>query len=166
MLVGIVATTKEGLIGDSNAPNGLPWHIKKDLQFFKSFTKDKTLIVGANTFKTLPELPGRDMIVLTRGNEDFEGKESYKIVHSIEELRPYILDEKVHVVIGGARVYNLLLPFCDYFLVTEVFGEFEGDVYFPISKIEENFEVVRYTPEVDESGIPIIFKLYKKRRVE
>lgn len=165
MLVGIIATTPDGLIGDSTSPNGLPWHIAKDLQFFKTFTKDKTLIVGSNTFETLPILPGREIVVLSTKQQTLNGKQPYSVVNSIEQLRPYILDEKVHVVIGGARVYNLLLPFCDYFMVTEIYGKFEGDIYFPISKIEEDFEVIRYTPEVDESGVPLIFKIYRKRRV-
>lgn len=165
MLVGIVATTKDGLIGDSKSPNGLPWHIKKDLQFFKTVTTGKTLIVGSKTFETLPNLPGRNIIVLTREGKKLEGMQPHTVVKDLEGLRPYILDEKVNLVIGGATIYNLLMPFCDHFLVTEIFGDFEGDSYFPIDKLEEDFEVVRYTPEVDESGVPLIFKIYRKRRV-
>jgi len=165
MLVGIVATTQDGLIGDSQSPNGLPWRLKKDLQFFKAATKGKVVIVGSNTFKTLPTLPGRTIVVLTRNGEELEGMQPHIVVNDLEGLRPYILDEKVNLVIGGATIYKLLMPFCDHFLVTEVFGNFEGDICFSIEDLEENFEIVKYTPEVDESGVPLIFKFYRKRKV-
>lgn len=166
MLVGIVATTPDGLIGNTKSPNGLPWHLKKDLEFFKNFTKGKTLIVGGETFKTLPTLTGREIIVVSRSGETFEDKQRHTVLTSLEDLRPYIMGHEINVVIGGATIYQLLLPFCDHFMVTEVFGNFTGDVFFPVGKIEENFEVVKYTPEVDESGVPLIFKWYKKKEID
>lgn len=47
-------------------PNGgiglddkLPWHIPEELKLFKKLTTGCTLVVGSNTFKSLPNLPER-----------------------------------------------------------------------------------------------------------
>ena len=50
----IIAMAKNRVIGKNGK---LPWpSIKTDLKHFKEFTTGKTLIVGKNTFDTLPLL--------------------------------------------------------------------------------------------------------------
>ena len=57
----IVAMAKNRVIGKNSA---LPWpSIKEDLNHFKEFTTGKTLIVGKNTFDTLPLLKNRECMV-------------------------------------------------------------------------------------------------------
>lgn len=165
MLIGIVAMTPEGLMGTED---GLPWHIPSDLKFFREITNGKTLIVGHTTYNTLPPLPGRDIIVMSR-NEDLELEdEGVRIVHSLEELQDVILDDELTMVAGGAEIYKLLMPFCDYFYVTEVFAKnLKGEVLFPLDDFYDLFEVQRYDLKTDEAtDTPLIFKLYKKRKRE
>lgn len=165
MLIGIVAMTPEGLIGTED---GLPWHIPSDLKFFKEITQGKTLVVGHTTYKTLPPLPGRDIIVMSR-NESLEIEDKdVRIVHSLEELKDIILDDELTMVAGGAEIYKLLMPFCDYFYVTEVFAKnLKGEVKFPLDDFYDLFEVKRYDLKTDEkTDTPLIFKLYKKRKRE
>ena len=38
--------------------NGLPWKNKEDLSRFAMQTKDKNLVMGYNTFMSLPEIDG------------------------------------------------------------------------------------------------------------
>ena len=56
----IIATNELGFIGLNG---GLPWKSKEDLRHFKKMTKGCKLLVGYNTAKTLPKLPGRDIII-------------------------------------------------------------------------------------------------------
>ena len=45
--------------------NNLIWHIKEDLQSFKEITMNKNMIMGMNTFISIPHnLKGRKYIVL------------------------------------------------------------------------------------------------------
>lgn len=59
--------TEERLIGKDGQ---LPWHIPEDLKHFQNLTKGKIVIMGKNTYYSLPEkyrpLPKRRNIVLTR----------------------------------------------------------------------------------------------------
>jgi len=54
----ILAMSKNRAIGKNG---GLPWpSIKEDFKWFKEFTMGNTLIVGKNTFDTLPLLKNRE----------------------------------------------------------------------------------------------------------
>ena len=81
-------------------------------------------------------LPDRMHIILSR-NPDFNIDSDYvKVVHSLLELQDYMEDEEEHFVIGGAIIYNLLMPYCKKMYVTQLDKDFEGDAIFP--KINEN----------------------------
>jgi len=60
----IIAMAENRVIGKNG---GLPWpSIKEDFKHFKEFTMGNTLIVGKNTFDTLPLLKNRECLVLVK----------------------------------------------------------------------------------------------------
>ncbi len=66
----ILAVNNLGFIGLNNA---LPWNSKDDFLHFKKLTMNSTLLVGYNTYQTLPPLKGRTIILDTRDTETLEG---------------------------------------------------------------------------------------------
>ena len=61
----IVCINNKNVIGRNG---GLLFHIKNDLQNFKRMTSDNVVIMGKNTFDTLPNsqpLPNRINIIIT-----------------------------------------------------------------------------------------------------
>jgi dihydrofolate reductase len=90
------------------------------------------MIMGRKTFESINRiLPGRKHIILTR-NEEFKiDDENVLIVHSINDLKPFIASTEEYFVIGGGEVYSLLLPFAKKMYLTEVHGKFNGDTFFP-----------------------------------
>lgn len=134
MLSLIVAKAKNNTIGKDNH---LLWHIPDDLKRFKERTTGHTIIMGRKTFESLGGiLPDRMHIILSRNPDFIIDSESVKVVHSLLELQPYMDDEEEHFVIGGAIVYNLLMPYCKKMYVTQLDKDFEGDTVFP--KINED----------------------------
>lgn len=118
--------------------NGLIWHLKEDLSFFRDQTMGKPIVMGRKTLESLPKLlPGRKHIVLTRNNTDFDS--SVVVVHSKEELLEWIEDYKEEVmIIGGASIYKEMLPDADKLVLTEIDAEDkEADAYFPSFHKEE-----------------------------
>ena len=98
---------------------GLPWpHNSADLKWFREVTLGKTLIVGYNTFMTLPPLPDRSVRVLSRNCEP---------TRVIDELVSAGVEEAV--VIGGAKTYRQWLPYVDRFYISRIRGEYEADTY-------------------------------------
>lgn len=131
MLSAVVAIGNNNVIGGNN---GLLWHLPADLKKFRETTTtgSKTMIMGRKTFESLPSvLPGRKHIVLTN-NTDFKvDNENVEVIYSLEALRPYIESPEEYFVIGGGQIYSLLMPYTSKMYITRVYGDFEGDTYFP-----------------------------------
>jgi len=118
----VVARATNGVIGRDGT---LPWRISADLKRFKRLTMGSVMIMGRRTLDSLPGLlPGRRHIVLTRDREwSAEGAE---VAHSVEEALTLAGDEPVSVI-GGAEIFDLLLPHADRLELTEVLGDIPGD---------------------------------------
>lgn len=150
MLSIIVAKAKNNIIGKDN---GMLWKIPDDLKRFKEKTSGHTIIMGRKTFESLGGiLPERMHIILSR-NPDFNiDSDSVKVVHSLLELQPYMEDKEEHFVIGGAIVYNLLMPYANKMYVTQIDKDFEGDSLFPKINEEDWKEVSREEGPQDETN--------------
>jgi dihydrofolate reductase len=66
-LIIIAAVSVDGVIGIGDK---IPWRIPEDFQHFRETTMGHMLLVGYNTYKTLPEkaFEGREYIVLNSNN--------------------------------------------------------------------------------------------------
>lgn len=117
--------------------NDLIWKIPEDLNYFKDNTINKYIVMGINTFNSLPRLlPNRKHIVLTRRNIELDS--SVIVVHSVDELLEYInnIDEEI-MIIGGSLIYNQMIEYADKMLLTEIDDSRLADVYFPEFNIED-----------------------------
>lgn len=124
----IVAIAENNAIGRDNR---LLWHISDDLKRFKKLTTGHTLIMGRNTFLSLPSgvLPNRRHIVITDvPGETFEGCE---MARSIDEAIRLAGDLDECFVIGGGMVYAQFLPLAGRLYLTRVHHSFEADTFFP-----------------------------------
>ena len=111
--------------------NDLIWHLPDDLKFFREKTTGKTIVMGYNTFLSLPKLlPNRKHIVLSSDNLDIKDVTSFT---NLEDLIKFIkeIEEEVFII-GGASIYKQFIGLVDKMYLTEVESEFkEADVYFP-----------------------------------
>ena len=144
----ILAIAKNRVIGKSG---GLPWPpIKEDFKWFKEFTMGKKLIVGKNTFDTLPMLKNREILVLTRKVEELSHITNQYIVNNnglsgkiINDVSDLNTDPDI-IVAGGAKTYVRLLPYITEFYVTHVNGSYDGDTFMPpFEDLFTNKEVVK-----------------------
>ena len=162
MLSIIVAKAKNNVIGKDNQ---LLWHLSDDLKRFKKLTTGHTIIMGRKTFESLGRvLPNRKHIVFTQ-NPDFKvNDENVQIVHSMLQIQEYIESQEEVFVIGGAMIYNLLMPYVKKMYVTEIDKEFDGDAFF--SRIDETKwkEISREKgPEDEENNFIYEYVTYEKR---
>ena len=125
MITLVLARASNGVIGRDG---GLPWRLPADLRRFKALTLGKPMVMGRKTFESFPApLPGRLHIVLTR-DPAWRG-EGAEVARSVEEA--LALAGADVSVIGGAEVFALFAPLADRVEVTEVHGDFAGDVVVP-----------------------------------
>ena len=110
--------------------NTLIWSIPEDLKFFRENTLGKYIVMGMNTFVSLPKLlPNRKHVVITRREIELD---NVMVVHNINELLEFIsgLSEEV-MIIGGAQIYSQMIRYADKMLLTEIDSTANADVYFP-----------------------------------
>ncbi len=124
----IVAIAENRAIGKDNR---LLWHISNDLKRFKKLTTGHTLIMGRNTFLSLPggALPNRRHIVISDvQGESFQGCE---MASSVEQALKMAGSVDECFVIGGGMVYAQFLPIAGKLYLTQVHRSFDADTYFP-----------------------------------
>ena len=133
MIKMIAAIGKNRELGKNNA---LIWNLPGDLKFFKEQTMGKTVVMGKNTFNSLPrKLPGRRHIVLADEPGFNKDMSDVKVFYDCREFIRYCMleEEKDDIfIIGGASIYKMFVGFADELYLTEIHDEAEADVYFPM----------------------------------
>ncbi len=163
MLSIIVAKAKNNIIGKENH---LICKIPEDLKRFKELTCGHTILMGRKTFESLGRvLPNRKHIVFSQ-NPDFKVKdENVQVVHSMLEIQEYIENEEENFVIGGAMIYNLLMPYVNKMYITYINEEFEGDAFFPKINEEVWKEISRQKNLKDEkNNLTYEYIIYERRK--
>lgn len=142
--------------------NHLIWRFREDMQFFRKHTIHKPIIMGRKTLESLPGLlPERQHIVLTKRLLEFP--DEVLVMHSISDLLSHIEQcEEEFMVIGGASIYQELLPYSDTMLLTKIDAESDADVYFPSFNKEDWDSVV--LSEQEERGISYKHFVYTRKK--
>ncbi len=65
-------------------------------------------------------------------------------------------------VIGGAQIYERLLPYCDKCYVTKIHSTLDADVFFPNIDDNKMFQLVDESDEIEEKGITYTFCTYNR----
>lgn len=162
MLSIIVAKAKNNTIGKNN---NLLWNIPDDLKRFEELTTGHTIIMGRKKFESLEQvLPNKKHVIFSQ-NPDFEvNYPNVEIVHSMLQIQEYIENEEENFVIGGAMIYNLLMPYVSKMYVTEIDKEFDGDTFFPRIDSEKWIEVSREAGPDDFNIFKYEYVIYEKRK--
>lgn len=113
----ISAVGPHNVIGKDNK---LLWDIPADKDHFKRYIKGVVAVVGHNTYNSMPSyiFETTKQILLASGDIDLD----------IQQLS--FINSDV-VVIGGAKTYTKFMPYASKLVITDVYGYFVGDAYFP-----------------------------------
>lgn len=139
--------------------------IPEDMKYFKQKTLGKVVIMGRETFESLPgqkPLKDRINIVLSR-NMNFNNSEVV-ICRSMDELshelEKYPSDDVF--VIGGESVYTQLLPLCTEIYVTKINNAYEADRYFINLDEDKTWKLVSRSEPKTHNNIQYIYTKYQK----
>jgi len=162
MIISIIAVLgKNNEIGKNNQ---LLCKLSSDLKRFKEITTGNTVVMGRNTFESLPKgaLPNRRNIVLSRNAElKIENAEVYS---TLDYALLKCINEAEVFVIGGAQIYAQALLVADKLYITRIHSSFtDADAFFP--EIDRNIwrETSRETFPADEKNqFPFSFLEYER----
>ncbi len=123
----VVAMARNHVIGRDNA---LPWRLPEDLKHFKAVTWGKPILMGRKTFESIGKpLPGRANLVLTRDTDWMAA--GVLAVHSLDEALERAESAPELACIGGAEVFQLLMPLATRIYLTRIDADIAGDTVFP-----------------------------------
>lgn len=146
--------------------NNLLAHIPEDMKFFKEKTINKVVIMGKNTFLSLPgekPLPERKNIVLT-SDENFK-RDGITVCNSIEkaieEAKKDFNDDDIFFI-GGESVYSAAVSFCDTAFITKIDNEYEADRFLVDFDNLEGWHIKNEEMIKTQKGVYITFTTYTK----
>lgn len=150
----------------------LLWHIPADLKHFKKLTMGAPVVMGRNTWESLPRrpLPGRRNIVVSRSEGySADGAEVFRsldeaLQSAAETAAGHPDGPKDVFVIGGASLYEAALPLADVLELTEIDAVApECDTYFPEVDFSE-WVGVSTEPSADNEEMRYSFRRYERRK--
>ena len=162
----------------------IPWNSKKDLKFFYDKTKYNVVIMGKNTFFSLPEnvrpLKNRLNIVLTSNPKELSDKyfenlkegQSVKVIftddintpehilknkENYRAMWPYLSSNFKIYIIGGKNIYEQFIPLCERVWVTRIKKDYSCDLFLDYDFSKQFKENI-----LDEDDELIIYEYMKK----
>ncbi|HEM3484223.1 dihydrofolate reductase [Streptococcus suis] len=164
-IVAIWAQDENGLIGKGDR---LPWSLPADLAHFKETTTGHTMVMGRITFDGIGKraLPNRHTIVLTTDKTYQLESERVTILHSVEDVLDwYNKQEQTLFVLGGGQIFTAFAPYIEELIVTDIQGQFEGDIFFPgdFPLGEFQLQSEQFRPKDEANSVDFIIKNYKRR---
>lgn len=128
MITLIAARARNGAIGKDN---DIPWFAPEDLKAFQRETLGGAIIMGRNTWDSLPVKPLKNRLnLVVSSNPDA----AETVLPSIEAAVAEAHAQGYRRVygIGGERIYRGMLGMADRLLITEVdLTVAQADAYFP-----------------------------------
>ena len=122
--------------------NKIPWHCPDDLRFFKELTTNHIIVMGYNTWKSLPIKPLPDRInTIVSTNHFLElgpqwcSHPQVKLWIRLDTIRAvhHLWPDRDIFIIGGASIYKQVLEMdiVDKMYLTNIHGEYDCDTFFP-----------------------------------
>ncbi len=145
--------------------NDLLFSLPLDMKIFRETTMGATVVMGANTLKSFPNekpLPKRENVVLSTTLD----REDVTVFKSLAELLGFLKDKENVFIIGGAKVYKELVPYCEEALVTKVEADGGATVFFPNLDIDNAWEITKKSEKMETNGFNIRFITYKNNDIK
>ena len=146
----IIACDPNGGIGYGG---NLPWsNIQGDLPRFKELTIGHPVIMGRNTWESLPTkpLPNRLNVVVTSKN--------ISSVYTMTDISLNFYNEYPDAwIIGGAQLINSNWWAIDEVHLTKTFSEYTCDTYINLLEFEQSFKLVSNKTHDDH-----VYQIWKK----
>ena len=141
----------------------LLFSIPEDMARFRVLTTGHSILYGRKTMLTFPggrPLPKRKNIVLTHVPERIDppalGCDSMEKAVALAGTDGF--------VVGGASVYDQLLPLCDCAYITKVFSDEAGDCFLPDLDAAPDWQCSSASEKKTWNGLQYQFLQYERRK--
>lgn len=142
--------------------NTLLYNIPSDMEYFKSKTFNKTVIMGKNTYLSLrvKPLPNRNNIVLSSSLHD----SNITICRSTKDIYSSIADVPTDdiFIIGGESIYKTFIDYCSTAYITKVQDSCLADTFFPLNlDTSAKWNLIDTSKIFEYNNLKYSFNIYK-----
>jgi dihydrofolate reductase len=135
-------------LGGIGKDNSLPWPmLEGDLPRFKELTTGQVVVMGKNTWNSLPRkpLPNRLNFVVTSHNMEMP-----QGAVTVKDLTPFKYFKNAWLI-GGAQLVNSSWDYVDEVHLSRTHAHYDCDVAINLVYLESNFMCVQRTDHADHS---------------
>lgn len=163
----IAAVSIDGAIGNDEK---MLWHISEDLKNYKRKTTGNIVIVGLNTFFSLPSpaLKNRTHIVVCGDCMEIDVIEGVDVIpvtlisEALEKAEEIRGDKEVYVA-GGSMIYDSMIDMCDDLEITWINKTYpKANKRFPIEKLK-NFSLQTDGSWISDKNLEYKYSYYIKK---
>lgn len=136
----------------------LVFNVKEDMRFFRNTTANHTVVMGYNTWKSLPgKLKNRQNLVVSHNLIP----EADKTITDLDSfIKKHQNTNEEIFIIGGGMIYKTFLPYAKNLYLTEIDASADADTFFP------DFDKSKYKKEIlkkgSENDLNYVFAKYIK----
>ncbi|MEC8460587.1 MAG: dihydrofolate reductase [Pseudomonadota bacterium] len=128
----IAAMNKNRVIGNNGT---IPWHLPRDLKYFKTLTQGQPVIMGRATYESIGRpLPNRHNIVITRQSGHLWPNVTCckGLMEAVDIAKKNLPKDSAIWIVGGEQVYREAFSLDLHALyLTVIEQDVQGDRYFP-----------------------------------
>ena len=136
----------------------LPWNIQKDLSHFSKITRNSTIIMGRNTWESIPNdkkpLKTRFNVIVSSNNNLLDNITN---TDNVIVIQPDLLDNYIKswlnngdvFIIGGEKLYRKYMGVADNIYATLIEKNYDCDTFFPIEHFGK-YEIESYSENLTE----------------
>lgn len=158
----ILAIDKANGIGRNGE---LPWpRNDADMKWFYDCTKNNVVVMGSNTWRSIgnKKLPNRINIVCTNGTVEGDPDRAVSVPHYdtlkfLQNLKMEYPSRKIWII-GGAKVYTQMIPYCDHLYLTVFDNTYDCDTFIDPSLLA-GFTVLTSQKTIGECNFSIWSRL-------
>jgi dihydrofolate reductase len=157
----IVAVDEQWGIGKDN---NMPWpRLEEDLKRFKTFTDSEMIVMGKNTWLSLPKrpLPNRQNVVISRTLKDDAAIVMSGDAKSIITKLKQLTDKDIWII-GGEQIYKQFLPFCNSVYITQIHDDFDCDTHFPEVLLNRHFVIDYSENSILDNDVETHYEIWEK----
>jgi dihydrofolate reductase len=148
----IIACTPSGGIGYKNK---LPWsNIQGDLLRFKQLTTNKVVVMGRNTWESLPKKPLPNRLNVVMASDELQLPVGAVQVNNLAQL----VDYNEAWLIGGAALVNSSWHLIHEVHLSLTFAEYSCDTFIDLLKLHNEFTCVSTEEFVDHA-----YQIWKRK---
>lgn len=142
--------------------NQMPWHLSADLKKFKKITMGSPIVMGRKTYESIGKpLPGRSNIIISRNTSYHQN--DCMVFNDIEKAVTACKKYDEIFVIGGATLYETMLPRANIIYLTQINQEFDGDTFFPELN-QQHWQEVDREDITDDHTVDFTYSFLKLER--